>query len=70
MIATIFNILLFIFQMWTSAKYVIRARMEPGVLTLLVDTTASVLQTTKESIVMKVLERALRTNSIELLFFL
>lgn len=56
--------------MWTSAKYVIRARMEPGVLTLLVDTTASVLQTTKESIVMKVLERALRTNSIELLFFL
>ena len=41
-----------------SVKFVIPARMEPSVLTLLVVTAASVLQTSRENIVTKVTEEA------------
>lgn len=47
-----------------SAKFAIPVRMEPNVLTLLVVTAAGVLQTSKESIVTKVTEQAVRMDSV------
>ena len=47
-----------------SARFVIPARMEPSVLTLLVVTAASVLQTSRENIVTKVTEEAIHLDGV------
>ena len=47
-----------------SARLVIPARMEPGVLTPLVVTAASVLQTLRENIVTKVTDEAVHLDGV------